>query len=315
MWKIIPGFTEYQASENGLIKNINTGKILNQRTFPDGNSAIGICKNGNVHTLRIHRLVAAAFIPNEQGYKYVVHKDGNNKNNSVGNLEWSNSNGKYRKPSPERKGRSVIQLDKNRNIIKKWESAAKVQKELGINRLVIGDVCRGRYGSKTAGGFIWEFDNDDIEGEEWKTFENVNVSNMGRIKLKKGSISEGSKENGYKRVKINDVAYFVHVLVATCFLQKRKKDIEVNHKDGNGFNNKVDNLEWCTTIENINHSYDSGLNKNVRPILVYKNGRFYKEFYSIAQCRRELGVSRNAIHCKCKGLIKNPKLDYVFKYK
>ena len=39
--------------------------------------------------LSIHRLVADAFIPNPNGYKYVTHKDGVGLNNHVDNLQWS----------------------------------------------------------------------------------------------------------------------------------------------------------------------------------------------------------------------------------
>jgi hypothetical protein len=58
---------------------------------------------------------------------------------------------------------------------------------------------------------------------------------------------------GVKRFKI-------HRLVATHFI-RRPSDapMEVNHIDGNKTNNCVDNLEWVTRSENMEHAYENGL--------------------------------------------------------
>lgn len=57
--------------------------------------------------------------------------------------------------------------------------------------------------------------------------------------------------------------YLVHRLVAFAFLEcldTRRK--HVNHKDGCKLNNKVDNLEWVTNQENMDHAVKTGLIKN-----------------------------------------------------
>ena len=85
------------------------------------------------------------------------------------------------------------------------------------------------------------------------------VSNLGRIKNKKGKILKPYLQNGYLRVglykdkKIKSI--YIHRLVATAFIPKIKDKNIINHKDGNKLNNNVQNLEWCNYSENNQHAY------------------------------------------------------------
>lgn len=76
-------------------------------------------------------------------------------------------------------------------------------------------------------------------------------------KTKKMSLSKTSKGYLCVRFSFNGVAktFFVHRLVAETFLNKEEGRDYVNHIDSNKFNNCVDNLEWCTHMENNCHRY------------------------------------------------------------
>jgi len=51
------------------------------------------------------------------------------------------------------------------------------------------------------------------------------------------------------------------------------EQLEVNHKDGNKLNNRLDNLEWCTSSENKIHALTTGLKEYNLPTLGLKIGK------------------------------------------
>lgn len=90
-WKPIGDFwNRYEVSDLGRFRNVKTGQIL--RPFIDHQgymiANLPFSEFGRKN-LRVHRLVAMAFIPNPEAKKDVNHKDGNRKNNHLENLEWA----------------------------------------------------------------------------------------------------------------------------------------------------------------------------------------------------------------------------------
>lgn len=70
---------------------------------------------------------------------------------------------------------------------------------------------------------------------------------------------------GYFWVRLNGNIFRLHRLVAENFIPKIPGKYYVNHKDGNKLNNRVDNLEWCTSSENAKHAFDMGLRTGTTP--------------------------------------------------
>ena len=50
-------------------------------------------------------------------------------------------------------------------------------------------------------------------------------------------------------------------IVAIHFIKNINNYPIINHKDGNKMNNTVENLEWCTQQQNVQHAWDNGLCK------------------------------------------------------
>lgn len=86
------------------------------------------------------------------------------------------------------------------------------------------------------------------------------------IKEKKTRKPEISKR-GYLRVSFylygKYKKRFVHRLVLATFNPVENMDkLQVNHIDGNKQNNNINNLEWCTNKENLEHAWETGLCSN-----------------------------------------------------
>lgn len=98
---------------------------------------------------------------------------------------------------------------------------------------------------------------------EWKVIQEATkyeVSNYGEVRhvgkelIRKPNIDK----YGYPRIVIpgnegNMITRFIHRLVSEAFLLNPDNLPQVNHKDEDKLNNRVDNLEWCTALYNSNY--------------------------------------------------------------
>lgn len=139
---------------------------------------------------------------------------------------------------------------------------------------------------------------------EVSTFGNVRsidrevlAHNCKRVLYLKGKqLKPAINKDGYKRVGLcknrKNKSFSIHRLVATTFLNKPEYKSEVNHKDGNKLNNKVDNLEWITHSENVKHAFHNGLAKKMIGSLNHKaklSEDDVREIRNIAAQKRNYG--------------------------
>jgi hypothetical protein len=90
MWKQIIDFPNYEVSEDGIVRNNKTNQILKNLLHPTTERyVVNLYKNGKAKQYHVHRLVAIAFIPNDEGKIEVDHIDRNKLNNNVSNLRWA----------------------------------------------------------------------------------------------------------------------------------------------------------------------------------------------------------------------------------
>jgi hypothetical protein len=229
-------------------------------------------------TLKSHRVVARAFIPNPEDKPTVDHyKSSEKTNNALTNLRWATLEEQWanskRRATNEKKRRPVRMLDKEtRELIQRFESgraaARYLNKEHGL--ATIGNALRGR--QKTAYGFAWEYEPPEtIEGEEWAQIpreffdlrEPHEVSSHGRIRnMRTGRVGSGSTHDN--RVLVFGLTFtdgctrliLVARVVASVFLENPENKPIVRHVDGSSANNHVSNLAWATHTEVMQASHD-----------------------------------------------------------
>ncbi len=344
IYKSINDFSNYEVSNFGNVRNKTTKQVL-KPSIKSGYLCISLVDTNNERKLlKVHRLVALAFIPNPENKETVNHKDHNRTNNQSENLEWATTaeqNNHRRKCDKKVRelisSRAVWQIDKDTNekiqlfqtikFASEWvfnNNLTSVTEFNGGNNIKT-KICAVTRGKRiTAFGYKWEYDNSNenkYENEEWRDIpsdiidgtKGYKISNYGRLKNSTGKITEGyNHESGYLWVSAPK-QYLLHRLVAKVFIPNPDNKQQVNHIDGNKKNAHVNNLEWVTNQENSQHAHDNSLQPNTKKVIQYDLEMKQLEiFNSQTDASKKLNIPKKSISECCSNKRKSVG-GFIFK--
>ena len=156
-------------------------------------------------------------------------------------------------------------------------------------------------------------------------FDGYKISNLGYVISYKSktpkTLTISSYPNGYKFVSLSKngkvKGYLLHRLVLMSFFPiEGMENLQVNHKDFNRANNRLDNLEWSTAQENRDYRDKNKHTPKAETIKVIflEDGR-EMIFDSMTECANYFGITRKAIsrYLETDQVRKDRKVQAIFK--
>lgn len=153
----------YGVSNKGVVYNLRTRCALE----PMREAYVTLSKHSKLRTYRIGDLVAREWVENKMMWEYVVHNDGNIRNNKVSNLRWSPKKESVRR-GKKFKPHSVMQFDMLGGLINIYGSITDACLATGFSRSSISRCCRGLLDNVS--GYRWRYENSKSSlcwEEEW----------------------------------------------------------------------------------------------------------------------------------------------------
>ena len=327
--------SQWQVSSHGRVKT-SLGAISFGSVHSEGYRFVSISKQ----PYYVHRLVAAAFLdsPSDESRWQVNHLDRDRANNHVTNLEYVTPSENMtharrvnatRLAGPSKLSKPVLWRPCGAESWMRSASQNETSAILGVPPSVVSQCCRGLRAHGFGNQTWYEIKQapavrcPPVFGEIWQAasypgnsdvVSNLMVSNHGRVWSQTGKDNTSAffgtlNQGGYCVVCKAGQSLLVHRLVAATFLgQPHQPDMHVNHKDSDRTNNCVNNLEYVTASENLQHSWRHGARaeriarsgKAVQAQLVGSQDG-WQDFPSIKSAATAAGVCRNKVSRICKG--------------
>ena len=165
IFKDIPNFPNYMASDTGIVINKTTGKTLNGTLKRSGYIEIALLSEDGYSYLLLHRIIAKLFCEGYAEGKEVNHIDGDKTNNHAKNLEWVTHNEnlhhayQYGLRSNDVAAKKVRAIDIESGESMIFDSIYQAARFLKISQGNICLCCQGKRPS--ASGYIWEYVKGD----------------------------------------------------------------------------------------------------------------------------------------------------------
>lgn len=176
-WRAIEGTDgRYEVSNTGKVRSRDykgTGKIKELKVCKDhkGYQRVRLCRNHKKWTIKVHREVAKAFIPNLENKDQVNHKDGNRENNNVDNLEWVTNEENMIHAMKGERWKNVLEASTKTNTSRmraviatniqtgretRYNSVSEAEKAIGTKHIV--STINGKENRKQSKGYTFRYD-------------------------------------------------------------------------------------------------------------------------------------------------------------
>ncbi|MCH9712816.1 MAG: HNH endonuclease [Proteobacteria bacterium] len=137
-------YEKYEIKEDGTIWNKKLNRWVKMKVESQG--YVSCCLNNK--KVRVHRILAEAFIPNPENLPTVNHIDGDRTNNSLSNLEWasySKNNAHAHKVIQNRKSVRKLSYEDIEYIKSSGKSGVELAEEFNMSPQHMNSIKRGMY--------------------------------------------------------------------------------------------------------------------------------------------------------------------------